>query len=126
MSTQARLSKTLKTISCTVLSVFGVLVFIFALLSGSDTNGGGISGIVKNSPNALPYLLLLVLIYFGWKRPLIGGALITLLGFGLLYLFGFFSATWNVIPFVVGIIPVIFGGLLIFSWGIAGGHKSIS
>lgn len=115
---QFGLSRTIRTTSCIVLAIFGSLVFVFALLSGSESYGGGFIGIVKNSPNAIPYAFLLVLIYVGWRWPLIGGILITLLGFGLLYLFGFFSSNWNLIPFVVGIIPVIFGGLLIFSWGI--------
>jgi cytochrome c biogenesis protein CcdA len=52
-----------------------------------------------------------------WRWPLIGGILITLLGIGLLYLFGFFDANRNLITFIVGMIPVIFGGLIIFCWG---------
>lgn len=104
--------------SLIILLVFGLLVFVFALLSGSENYGGGIAGIIKNSPNALPYAILLVLVYLAWRWPLIGGILITLLGFGLLYLFGFFDANWNLIPFIVGMVPVIFGGLIIFCWGL--------
>lgn len=104
--------------SLIILLVFGLLVFVFALLSGSETYGGGISGIIKNSPNALPYAILLVLVYVAWRWPLIGGILITLLGFGLLYLFGFFDTNRDLIPFIVAMVPVIFGGLIIFCWGL--------
>lgn len=101
-----------------ILSVFGILTFIFALLSGSENYGGGITGIIKNSPNALPYLALLILVYAGWRWPLIGGICITLLGFGLLYLFGIFGDTQNIVPLIVGLVPVFFGGMLILSWGL--------
>lgn len=123
MKSKSNLSTILKTISCSVLGVFGILAFIFALVSGSKTYGGGFTGIVKNCPNALPYFLLLALIYFGWRWPLIGGILITLLGFGLLYLFGIFGENWNVFPFVAGMIPIVFGGLLIYSWGLKNKQK---
>ena len=115
---KSKLSIRIKNSSLLILAVFGTLAFIFALLSGAETYGGGISGIIKNSPNALPWAALLILIYIGWKWPLIGGICITLFGFGLLYFFGIFDDTPDIIPLLVGLIPVLFGGLLIFSWGL--------
>ena len=49
------------------LLIIGVLIFIFALLSGAESKGGGVVGIIKNSPNALPWVFLLVLVYVAWK-----------------------------------------------------------
>ena len=118
MDNKSKLSIRIKNSSLLILAVFGTLAFIFALLSGAETYGGGISGIIKNSPNALPWAALLILIYIGWKWPLIGGICITLFGFGLLYFFGIFDDTPDIIPLLVGLIPVLFGGLLIFSWGL--------
>ena len=118
MDNKSKLSIRIKNSSLLILAVFGTLAFIFALLSGAETYGGGISGIIKNSPKALPWAALLILIYIGWKWPLIGGICITLFGFGLLYFFGIFDDTPDIIPLLVGLIPVLFGGLLIFSWGL--------
>ena len=62
------------------LLIIGVLIFIFALLSGAEKLGGGIMGIIKNSPNALPWALLLILVYVAWKWELVGGIIVTGLG----------------------------------------------
>ena len=115
---KSKLSIRIKNTSLVVLAIFGLLAFIFALLSGAETDGSGISGIITNSPNTLPWAALLILAYIGWRWPLIGGICITLLGFGLLYFFGIFDDTPDIIPLIVGLIPVLFGGLLIFSWGL--------
>jgi len=40
------------------LLLFTILLFGFALLSGSEDYGGGIQGILKNGINALPWAIL--------------------------------------------------------------------
>ena len=57
-----------------------IIVIGFALLSGSETYGGGVEGILKNSPNTLPWLSLLVFNLIAWKWELAGGIAITLFG----------------------------------------------
>lgn len=79
----------LRNIARYTLLVLGILIFFFALLSGSEEYGGGISGIIKNSPDALVGLLLLVLTFIAWKWELFGGIIITFLGIVVLYLSNF-------------------------------------
>ena len=89
-------AKILRYIARYTLLIFGVLIFVFALLSGSETFGGGIKGILKNSPNALPWLILLILVVIAWKWELVGGILITLLGILALGFFGIFTANFSI------------------------------
>ncbi|HHB52203.1 MAG TPA: hypothetical protein ENK75_04055, partial [Saprospiraceae bacterium] len=71
--------------------IFGILVFLFALVSGSEAYGGGLMGIIKNSPNALPWALLLLLVGIAWKWEFLGGILILALAAYLFYLFKIFT-----------------------------------
>ena len=98
------------------LLVAGILVFLFALVSGSEQYGGGVRGILQNSPNALPWVILLAALYIAWKRELAGGILITLTGIGMLVLFilkanQFF---WPVLLLVLVI--MLLGIFFILSW----------
>ncbi|MBT3417725.1 MAG: hypothetical protein HN427_03005 [Flavobacteriales bacterium] len=72
-----------------LLLLITIIVFIFALLSGSEGYGGGFMGIVKNSPNALPWLLLFGLNYLVWKKELLGGIILTIFGLFITWLFNF-------------------------------------
>ena len=98
----------------TLLIVFS-LTFVFALLSGSGDYGGGIKGIIQNSPNSAPWLIFLVLLFIAWKWELIGGILITLLGFGAMY---FFCYPWKGFEFAfyLSMLIIIFGSFFIISW----------
>jgi hypothetical protein len=101
-----------RTIAWWALLVIAGWWFLFALLSGSETYGGGLRGIVMNSPNALPWLLLLILVGVARRRPRLGGLFIAF--FGVLVLF-FFRA-WSS-PLLLGLLVlplVLSGGLL--SW----------
>jgi hypothetical protein len=42
-------------------------VFVFALVSGAEKYGGGFQGLIKNAPSAMPWLMLLFLVYVAWK-----------------------------------------------------------
>lgn len=53
----------LRKIARTLLLAITTIVFVFALVSGSESYGGGLIGIIKNSPNAFPWLLLFGLNY---------------------------------------------------------------
>ncbi|SDS18517.1 hypothetical protein SAMN04515667_1600 [Formosa sp. Hel1_31_208] len=60
---QNKTSNLLKYIARYALLLIASLLFAFALLSGSEGYGGGIMGIVKNSPNALPWVVLMFLVF---------------------------------------------------------------
>ena len=107
------------------LLVIGILVFIFALLSGSEDYGGGFKGIIKNSPNALPWLLLLVLIYVAWKWELIGGIIITILGFVMLYFFNFNGPNFFLITFILCLLIIALGSCFILSWYLRRNESSL-
>ncbi|MFC1898574.1 hypothetical protein ACFLYJ_03275 [Candidatus Cloacimonadota bacterium] len=97
-----------------VLLILGILVFAFALFSGAEDEPG-LRGIINNSPNALPWLLLLVVVWFSWKRELLGGIIIILLA-----IYGaFFFGIWNdLFEFAFWLILVILicGIFFILSW----------
>ncbi len=80
-------AKILRTIARTLLLIVACFWFIFALLSDAEEYGGGISGIVQNSPNALPWLLLFVIVYIAWKWELVGGILVGAFGIATLFAF---------------------------------------
>ena len=98
------------------LLVLGILVFIFALLSGSQEYGGGIEGIIKNSPNAIPWLLLLILIFIAWKWELTGGIIITVLGLIMVYFFNFRGPNFFLVTFILTLFITALGSFFILSW----------
>ncbi len=104
--------------SLIILWIFGILIFIFALLSGSESFGGGFMGIIKNSPNALPWVLFLALVYLAGKWKLGGGILIVLLGFSMFYFFGITASNFQWPAFAISLLPIVLGGMLILSWGL--------
>ncbi len=106
----------LRNVARYVLLAIGVLTFIFALLSGSEEYGGGLKGIVYNSPNALPWLVLLILVFVAWKWELIGGILITLLGIFFLFFFVLSGSNFFFVTLIITLIPIIFGSFFIISW----------
>ena len=97
------------------LLITGILVFIFALPSGSEGYGGGLKGILYNSPNAAPWLLLLIFIYVAWKWEFVGGLLILLLGILLaIWLIPGPNFFWA--PVIISLILVVMGAFFITSW----------
>jgi len=117
MNTKSKLkiAKYLRNIARYFLLVIGLLVFTFALLSGSEGYGGGIMGIIKNSPNALPWLIFLIFVFIAWKWELVGGIIITIFGIAALIFFNsgpnFFWAP-NIIVFLF----ILFGSFFLLSW----------
>jgi len=98
------------------LLIIGVLIFIFALLSGAESKGGGVMGIIKNSPNALPWVLLLILVYVAWKWELVGGIIITALGLFLFYFFNFAGNNFFLFMFILTLLIILLGSFFILSW----------
>ena len=98
------------------LLVISILVFIFALFSGAEAYGGGINGLIKNSPNALPWVLLLFLVYIAWKWELIGGAIVSLLGLFMVYFFNFTGSNFYPITFIITLFITLFGLMFLYSW----------
>ena len=111
-----RLANYLKRTAMYSLFILGTLVFVFALLSGAEQYGGGMNGIIRNSPNAAPWLLLILLVLIAAKRELIGGILLTLFGCAAIYYFNFSGSNfwWSV--FILTILVTILGSFFIFSW----------
>lgn len=110
------LAKYLRGIARYTLLVLLSLVFIFAILSGSDDYGGSIKGIIQNSMNGLPWLILLVILFVAWKWELIGGILITLTGLGAMYFFNFTGPNFFWFTFFLCLGIIIFGSFFIISW----------
>ena len=109
-----KIAKYLRCTVRTILLVVSIFWFIFALFSGAEEYGGGLKGVLMNSPNALPWLLLFLLIYIAWKKELIGGSLITLMGFLTIF---FFKTYEHLLIFMLLSLPLILlGGSLIVSY----------
>ncbi|MBT8221265.1 MAG: hypothetical protein KJP00_15665 [Bacteroidia bacterium] len=96
--------------------VIGILVFVFALLSGSEAYGGGLQGIIKNSPNALPWAFFLIVAFAARKWELPAGIIITLFGLGATYFFNFSGPNFFWITFVLTMTITILGLLFIIAW----------
>ena len=114
MKNPTKTAQLLKKGVATILFIITSFWFVFALLSGSEYYGGGLKGILMNSPNALPWLLLFVFVYLASKKQLIGGLIISLAG--ILTIFSF--DTLKSLPtFLTLSLPLmILGCILIISW----------
>ena len=114
--TKLKTANILRNIARYTLLVLGILVFIFALLSGAEGYGGGIRGIIMNSPNALPWLILLVFIYIAWKKELIGGIIITLIGIAMFFFFVLLGNNFFLSTFILTLLIILLGSFFILSW----------
>jgi uncharacterized membrane protein len=105
-----KLKSTLYYMPRLILLAFTLFWLIFALLSGAAELGGGIKGIILNSPNAIPWALLLILNWVSFKWPLAGGTIVALMG-----ALSFFAFDGFENPFVVGllVLPLIIVGIWI-------------
>lgn len=107
-------SKYLRYIAKIILISFAVLIFIFSLLSGAEQYGGGIKGVLMNSPNALPWLVLLVFVFISLKYELTGGILIVLMGFFSLLFFKTYEDL--VVFFIISFPLLLLGSFFIINW----------
>ena len=102
---------TLRNIARVLLTLIALFFFTFSLLSGAELYGGGISGIVQNSPNALPWLLLLILAGATWKWEKASGIIVIL--FGLFTLIAFNAWNEPLVLFAISLPLIILGGILV-------------
>lgn len=98
------------------LLLLSALLFLFALFSGAEEYGGGFKGIVLNSPNAWPWLALILLVLFAWKNEFLGGILITALGLYFVYYFNFSSPNFWLSTFLATLLIPILGSFFLLSW----------
>ncbi|USN45591.1 MAG: hypothetical protein H6502_00465 [Candidatus Woesearchaeota archaeon] len=92
-----------------VLLCIAAFWFVFALFSGAQ----GI-GLLQNALNALPWLLLFVLVYVAWKWELTGGIIIACFG---VFTFFFFNAYKSLATLFLITLPIILLGFcFITSW----------
>ena len=109
-----RIARYLRYTALIILLVISLFWFVFALLSGSEEYGGGIKGILMNSPNALPWLLLLIFVFISWKWEVVGGTIILIMGIFTIYFFNVFKHLFSF--FVFSLPLMILGLFLILSW----------
>lgn len=107
---QIKTIKNIKLLTGIGLLILGVLVFVFALVSGSEE-----VGLLKNSPNALPWLLLLVLTIYSFKKPVFGGLLIILYGLALVYFFNFRGTNFFLTTFILTMVIPLLGFVILAS-----------
>lgn len=98
-----------------ILLLIGSILFAFALLSGSEDYGGGFGGLLKNSPNALPWLLFIALVALSWKQQLLAGVLITVFGAAMVYFLNFSGPNFWWITFITTALIPLMGIALVIS-----------
>ena len=117
-----KIAKYLRYTARTILLIVSSFWFVFALFSGAEEYGGGLKGVLMNSPNALPWLLLFLLIYVAWKKELIGGSLIVLAGF--LTIFFFKTYKYLIVFLLISLPLILLGGSLMISYYLDKKRKS--
>ncbi len=75
------------------LFILGVGMFILSSIMGANIKQDGLEGIVNNLPNAFPWAIMLVLVILAYKKPELGGALVTIWGMWLFYFFNLQGGT---------------------------------
>jgi fatty acid desaturase len=88
-----------------LLPVMAMGLIVVSLMSGSEN-----SGILKNTPNALPWILLLVFALIAFRWQILGGILVVLFGIFTIFFFGAVEFLW--ILFVISL-PLIAIGLIL-------------
>ena len=101
--------RNLKAIAWLVLLLLSILVFVFALISGSEE-----VGLVKNSLNALPWLALLLVIIYTWKKPVFGGLILIVLGLAMVYFFNFRGTNFFLTTFIMTLVIPDLGFVILF------------
>ncbi len=94
-----------------IILILAILIFLFALFSGAED--GGIKGIIRNSPNALPWIILFVFVFILWKRELVGGILLSLFGIFTIFMFDVFEDNIGVF-FIISLLLLLTGVFFIY------------
>jgi hypothetical protein len=93
-----------------LLTIWSIGLLLFALLSGAEAAEGTVSGVVSNAPNALPWIIPIVLIYVTWKRQILGGFLFLLFGIATIFMFSTHESAGTLV--VISIPSILLGSLL--------------
>jgi len=94
------------------ITTISILVFIFALFSGAESFGGGVIGIIKNSPNSLPWLLLFLLSRLAHRHSRIGGLILMVIPLVFLIFSSFHQK--DILVFSIIFAPIFLSGLFFF------------
>jgi hypothetical protein len=109
-----RAARLLRVVARGALILVCLFWFVFALLSGAEELGGGLGGILRNSPNALPWVVLALLIALAFRFERAGGAMIVLAG-GLAALQFNAVQAWQAMVLIP--LPVVLCGVALFVTG---------
>lgn len=103
----ARIKGRLLLIVARIFTVAWIVVWLtFATISGAEA---GWDGLIRNLPNALPWLVPIVILLFGWNRPEIGGLLFFIFAFFALF---FFNTWQDPLSFAIISAPIFISALL--------------
>lgn len=91
-----------------VLLIITTFWFVFALLSGAEQYGGGFSGVLKNSPNTLPWIVLYLFNILAWKYERIGGAVLIACALFMTFAFDVLEGNWGVLW--IAVVPLLILG----------------
>jgi hypothetical protein len=109
-----RAARLLRVVARGTLILVCLFWFVFALLSGAEELGGGVGGVLRNSPNALPWVVLALLIALAFRFERAGGAMIVLAG-GLAALQFNAVQAWQAMVLIP--LPVVLCGVALFVTG---------
>lgn len=110
-----KLGRTIKHIAIYGLIIVLVPLLLFSLVSGTEGYDNGIYGLIKNSPNAIPWIILIGLLFLSRSRAKLAGFFITAIGIGVVYFFNFSGPNfWWITLIVTSLIP-FFGALILLS-----------
>lgn len=98
-----------------VTGLAAVLIFwgIFALMSGAEEFGGGLRGLVRNAPNALPWAIALGLLALADRFPMTGG--LTFMALAVYTVIAFHGRADPVTFLTISAPVLVFGALLAWS-----------
>lgn len=77
---------------------------IFALLSGAEEAGGGLYGLIRNAPNAAPWIALIAVLVISYLFPVVGGVVFVTAG---LLSLGFFETYRHITTFTLITLPYL-------------------
>lgn len=113
MDHKKHIAKIIEYISKIVLIAYALFFGIFAVFSGSDALSGGISAVIQNSPNAVPWIILFVVVLLLWKYEAATGVIVIIMGLIAASFYDFINNPS--LLFIISFPLVFFGALLIMA-----------
>ena len=106
-----------KTVAQAILLILTLFWIVFAVLSGAEEQGGGFKGLIKNIPNALPWLVLLAFNFLIYRFNLIGGIVIFLFSWFCFFAFNMYEQKSGAVFFLI-FVPLLIISLIFIGNGI--------